>query len=245
LCVHPDAIPHAQPGEALPVGVPRPLKEPVPAVRGGVVGGDGLLIDGGAALDEADLARPVADGPRVARGEAADMRRDDEVLESHGHGQFEDCYDVIAEFLGCRGKDIALVRNTTEGNSTVTFGLDLQAGDEVVIGTAEYRYHLPRILAVGEPGTLFGQDFAYRPSNELARPDWDLILKAFVDAASMNNNDQSGLENNEDLVGAGVGVELQLSRNLNLRLDWATALKSVEDDDAGDDRLHFVGTVLY
>jgi len=118
-------------------------------------------------------------------------------------------------------------------------------GDNVVIGTAEYRFHLPRMLSPGETGSLLGREFAYRPSNELARPDWDLILKAFVDAASVNINDRRGFERNEDLVGAGVGVELQLARNLNLRLDWAAALKSVEDDDAGDDRLHFVGTILY
>jgi len=71
--------------------------------------------------------------PQVVLDAVIQSMQERHSIGEHGHGQFEDCYDVIAEFLGCRGKDIALVRNTTEGNSTVTFGLDLQAGDEVVI----------------------------------------------------------------------------------------------------------------
>lgn len=39
----------------------------------------------------------------------------------------------VAEQIGAAGDEIALVRNTSEGNSVITNGLDFRAGDEVVI----------------------------------------------------------------------------------------------------------------
>jgi isopenicillin-N epimerase len=40
---------------------------------------------------------------------------------------------MMADYLGCAEKEIALVRNTSEANCTVINGLDFQPGDEVVI----------------------------------------------------------------------------------------------------------------
>ncbi len=40
---------------------------------------------------------------------------------------------ALAEFLGAKPDEIAIVRNTTEGNNTVINGLTLKKGDEVVI----------------------------------------------------------------------------------------------------------------
>ena len=59
------------------------------------------------------------------------------------------------------------------------------AGDNAVIGSAEYRYHFARTLDPGaEPIELpvIGP-FQLQPRTVFARPDWDLILKAFMDGA--------------------------------------------------------------
>jgi selenocysteine lyase/cysteine desulfurase len=40
---------------------------------------------------------------------------------------------ALAEYVGASPSEIALTRNTSEGNNTVVNGLDLGAGDEVVL----------------------------------------------------------------------------------------------------------------
>ncbi len=46
--------------------------------------------------------------------------------------------DDLAAFLHCERDELALVRNATEGNNTVCHGLDLAAGDEVVLTDQEH-----------------------------------------------------------------------------------------------------------
>jgi selenocysteine lyase/cysteine desulfurase len=46
--------------------------------------------------------------------------------------------DDLAAFLHCDRDELALVRNATEGNNTVCNGLDLQAGDEVLLTDQEH-----------------------------------------------------------------------------------------------------------
>src|ERR1700756_1281039 len=46
--------------------------------------------------------------------------------------------DPLAEFVGCTRDEIALVRNATEANSYVANGLDMQAGDEVLMTDQEH-----------------------------------------------------------------------------------------------------------
>jgi selenocysteine lyase/cysteine desulfurase len=41
--------------------------------------------------------------------------------------------EALAEYMGADGSEIAITRNTSEGNNTVVTGLDLGRGDEVVI----------------------------------------------------------------------------------------------------------------
>ena len=130
------------------------------------------------------------------------------------------------------------------------------AGDTLIIGTAEYRFHVPRAMGVAEPGTFrgkkigwFGPDFRWQPQQPFGRADWDWVLKAFVDVARNTNSSPLPGEDNFTLVGAGIGTELQWQRNLSMRLDWGFALKDVDDQanpvDAGDNELHFSVTVLY
>lgn len=121
------------------------------------------------------------------------------------------------------------------------------AGDTVLIGTAEYRFHVPRAFEVTpEPGQLFGRTFRHAPQYVYGRPDWDLILKGFVDVGRTWQSDREPFESNETLVGAGIGAELHLRRNLNLRVDWGFALRELGDEaDRGANRVHIVATLLF
>ncbi|MEX2217759.1 MAG: ShlB/FhaC/HecB family hemolysin secretion/activation protein [Phycisphaerales bacterium] len=122
------------------------------------------------------------------------------------------------------------------------------AGDNSVVVSAEYRFHLPRTFAIQEDPTqtpLFGQPFRVSPDQRYGRPDWDLIFRGFVDAGRVTQSDRQAFEENNTLVGAGVGVEFLFKRNLNLRVDWGFALRDARDTDAGESRVHFVGTILY
>lgn len=121
------------------------------------------------------------------------------------------------------------------------------AGDDAVIGTAEYRYHLPRALPLErEPRQIGGRPFRLAPQQVFGPTDWDLILRAFLDSGYVISNSGDGIgEDGETLVGTGVGAELQFKRNLTVRVDWGVALKDAAETTAGSQQVHFVLTVLY
>lgn len=137
------------------------------------------------------------------------------------------------------------------------------AGDNMVMGSAEYRLHVPRLLlrhqrdANGnriynepEKTRVFGEPFRWTPSEPLGKTDWDFILKAFIDAGRITQNQRDPTtERNDTLVGAGVGFELSFKQNISLRMDYGIALRDAggEDEhvDSGDSRLHVVFTILY
>jgi hemolysin activation/secretion protein len=133
------------------------------------------------------------------------------------------------------------------------------AGDTTVTGTVEYRFHLPRtLLTTDKDGNLaymdpnqtefFGQPFRVGPSGPFDRTDWDLIFKGFVDFGRAMQSDRQVFERDHSLLSAGVGVELQVLQNLNVKLDWGFALHDVrgtEVVDSGDNRVHFSATILY
>jgi len=74
-----------------------------------------------------------------------------------------------------------------------------------------------------------------------------LIFKGFLDVGKTIQTDRLPFENNDTLIGAGVGVELQFKQNMTIRADWGFALHSIDDPkvDTGDNRVHFVITILY
>ncbi|MGC9455315.1 MAG: hypothetical protein ACP5HU_10690 [Phycisphaerae bacterium] len=122
------------------------------------------------------------------------------------------------------------------------------AGDEVVMGTAEYRFHLPKAMGLeAEPRILFGQPFRFAPQQVYGPTDWDLILRGFVDAACVHRNSGSTISSDGDaLIGTGLGVEFQYRRNLTFRMDWGVALKDIDDRvSSGSQQFHFVVTLLY
>lgn len=151
------------------------------------------------------------------------------------------------------------------------------AGDRAFFASAEYRFHYPRSLRPAsvkedpvagaapreDRNQLFGRPFTYRPPRPYARPDWDLIFRAFVDAGATQINDGTAAPRPEDrdqsILGAGLGFELQLFRNLNFRADAGWALSEVKsgidtlsgykpginDVSSGSIRGHFLLTVVW
>ncbi|MFP6655790.1 MAG: hypothetical protein VCB25_09185 [Myxococcota bacterium] len=130
-------------------------------------------------------------------------------------------------------------------------------GDTVLIGSVEYRFHLPRALPIARKPLqipLLG-DFRAAPQQVYGRPDWDLTFRAFVDFGRSIRNDGSGSgagvnEFDQTLLGAGVGAELQVRSNFTARIDWATALKDTRGrianpSKAGDSNLHVLFSILY
>jgi hypothetical protein len=131
----------------------------------------------------------------------------------------------------------------------------LDAGDTVYTGTAEYRFYMARAMSGGAGENLgigaktsqhsqFGNPFHFPAKDAYGRPNWDLILRAFLDGGqSFNHNIQPG-ESNRNLLGTGVGAELELRRNLDIRLDYGVALLSAVANlphpvYAGNSRLYF------
>lgn len=126
------------------------------------------------------------------------------------------------------------------------------AGDSAVIGTFEYRYHIPRgFEPQASPGTFLGGPFRWRPQYPAGPVDWDLIAKGFVDVARVWNFDKLSFENDYTLVSVGLGAELVLTRRFRIRVDWGVALNDLEDGtgdnlvDSGDNRWHFELTVIF
>ena len=122
------------------------------------------------------------------------------------------------------------------------------AGDSVVVGTVEYMYHFPRTLGVRqEPTKLFGSPFRYAPQSVYGSADWDLIFRVFYDVGRVVNSKRLSIEQDATLMGAGCGVELQLKRNLSIRVDYGQALMGLpaQDVEAGDRRLNIVVTLTY
>jgi hemolysin activation/secretion protein len=108
------------------------------------------------------------------------------------------------------------------------------AGDSAWVGTAEYRLHVPRVFAVQpQEGELFGDPFRWAPQQPYGRPDWDLILRAFVDSGEVFNASQESFETNATLVGVGVGAELQFRDNMDIRVDYGDALTPIKDAQTG------------
>lgn len=122
------------------------------------------------------------------------------------------------------------------------------AGDSAIIGSLEYRYHIPRAFDIEqEPRELFGETFRAAPQYVYGHPDWDLILKGFVDLGRTFVSDSLPFESDETLIGAGIGAELLYRRNVRLRLDWGFVLEELEGRgvSSGSNRIHVVATLLF
>ena len=81
------------------------------------------------------VLRAVFDGYRETERMAQD---DPEDYPIWGYGPWNEFRDPLAKFIGCSRDELALVRNATEANSYIANGIDLKAGDEVLISDQEH-----------------------------------------------------------------------------------------------------------
>jgi hemolysin activation/secretion protein len=222
-----------------------------------------------------DLGRPDVDNYfNVLRFQAEQTQYIEPLLNKWGWFQGKDGkgFTSLANevAISCRGQwafsDDRLIPNEEEvagGMFTVRgYPQSIAAGDNVIIASAEYRFHIPNYLSVGTPGKLgnidmpawAGKDFRWTPQQAFGRADWDVVLKAFVDYASVGQNEIQPGESNDTLLGTGLGVDIRIKRNLDLRIDWGIALldagpTATEGDppqvEAGDNEWYVLLTLSY
>lgn len=162
-------------------------------------------------------------------------------------------HELLLAFRGQYAFSKRLIPNAEQvlGGLYTVRGYDesVAAGDSTWVGTIEYRFHVPRALSIEEnpTKTLFGRPFKTRPQQVYGQPDWDLVLKGFLDVGQTYNSDRLIFESDETLVGAGVGLELQILTNFTARADWGFVLQDVGAGvaESGDHRLHLVFTFLF
>lgn len=136
----------------------------------------------------------------------------------------------------------------------------ITAGDNGFVASAEYRFHLARLL---KPASLLEDkeaeasipglgSFNFRAPDLYQQPDWNLILRGFVDYASLSINEIRPDEVENDLLSAGVGLELQLKSNLNIRVDYGHVLETasnvagpIDNAEKGDSRIHVLATFSF
>ena len=168
-------------------------------------------------------------------------------------------HEIMLRFRGqyAMGERLIPQVEMTVGGMMSVRGYDesVVVGDTAFVGTAEYRFHLPRTFRIQrepEKTSLFGRPFRFAPQEIYGRPDWDLIFRTFLDVGqTRTSHKRSVYEDNNTLVGTGLGVEFQFKRYVSLRLDWGYALRDVESlggtksTGAGDSKLHFMATFIY
>jgi selenocysteine lyase/cysteine desulfurase len=98
-----------------------------------------LLADWRAFLNNGSLGvapRPVLEAIAGYLDRAAALTSDE--YPRWGYETLDEIRQELADFFGCKKDELALTHNATEGMNTVANGLDLQAGDEVVLTDQEH-----------------------------------------------------------------------------------------------------------
>jgi len=93
------------------------------------------LNNGTVGSSPAPVLRAVFEGYRDSERLA---ETDPEDYPIWGYASWNQYRDPLAEFIGCKREELALLRNATEANSYIANGIDLKAGDEVVITDQEH-----------------------------------------------------------------------------------------------------------
>ena len=134
------------------------------------------------------------------------------------------------------------------------FEQGVAVGDSVYITSAEYRFHLPRALSVKRvPMQLpFVGPFRATPQQVYGRPDWDLVIRTFVDLGYTDREgDREVAEFDQLLVSAGVGLEADFMGKARVRVDWARGIKETHSNSVGSNPIdkggefHFLFSIMY
>lgn len=93
------------------------------------------LNNGTVGSSPAPVLRAIFDGYTTT--EKMDQQ-DPEDYPIWGYGSWNEFRDPLAEFVGSKRDEIALLRNATEGNSYIANGVDMKPGDEVLMTDQEH-----------------------------------------------------------------------------------------------------------
>src|SRR5229473_3458217 len=93
------------------------------------------LNNGTVGSSPAPVLRAIFDGYTTT--EKMDQQ-DPEDYPIWGYASWNEFRDPLADFVGCHRDEIALLRNATEANSYIANGLDMKAGDEVLMTDQEH-----------------------------------------------------------------------------------------------------------
>jgi isopenicillin-N epimerase len=93
------------------------------------------LNNGTVGSSPAPVLRAIFDG--YNQTEKMDQQ-DPEDYPIWGYAAWNEFRDPLAAFVGCKRDELALVRNATEGNSYIANGIDMKAGDEVLMTDQEH-----------------------------------------------------------------------------------------------------------
>ena len=123
----------------------------------------------------------------------------------------------------------------------------VSVGDTVLLGTVEYRFHLPRAFGFEEsPAELFNAPFRIVPQQPFGAADWDLIFRGFIDVGRTLNSDRQVFERDRTLVGVGVGLEFAFKTNINVRVDWGVALEEIQGVvSSGSSQVHIITSIFF
>ena len=146
-----------------------------------------------------------------------------------------------------------LAQYTMGGLYTVRgFPQSIDAGDSALVGTVEYRLHVPRMFAATTPSggsaPFMKRPFRWAPDSvNGAGPDWDLVLSAFFDGGVVKSNIPYAFEVNTAMYSAGIGMDLIMLESLSISLDWGVALNSIEELNvqSGSSQFWFSASIVY
>src|ERR1700731_15742 len=93
------------------------------------------LNNGTVGSSPAPVLRAIFDG--YTQTEKMDQQ-DPEDYPIWGYAAWNQFRDPLAQFVGCKHDELALVRNATEGNSYIANGIDMKPGDEVLMTDQEH-----------------------------------------------------------------------------------------------------------
>ena len=90
-------------------------------------------------------ARPLFDPPIVRRAIVDSFHQTEQMAQNDpedypiwGYAAWNEYRDPLAAFVGATRDEIALVRNATEANNYIANGLEMKAGDEVLMSDQEH-----------------------------------------------------------------------------------------------------------
>src|SRR5438046_6725581 len=93
------------------------------------------LNNGTVGSSPAPILRAIFDGYNETEKMA---QQDPEDYPIWGYAAWNEFRDPLAAFVGCNRDGIALLRNATEANSSIANGIDMKAGDEVLMKGQEH-----------------------------------------------------------------------------------------------------------